>query len=194
MPHIAGVTEKIESVECRPCGHSMQPGPTRGRRGLNAYPTGDGFIYLAIGSDSQWARLVSQPMFAALDQERFATNEGRRTGQDDLHLLIGEITAQHRSSRVAAALEKATIPHSPISAIEDVADLPFVRDTALRTETPDGRVVRLPPPAVAVPHLEELDRKLPFPPAYGEHTDAVLTEAGFTPAELGTLRDQGAIA
>ncbi len=160
----------------------------------NAYPTGDGFIYLAIGSDAQWVRFVSQPMFSALDQERFATNEGRRNDQNDLHALIGEITVAHSSGQVAAALEKATIPHSPISAIEEVADLPFVRDGALRTETPDGRVVRLPPPAVAAPHLEEIGRELPFAPAYGEHTDAVLTEAGFTTAELSSLREKGVVA
>jgi crotonobetainyl-CoA:carnitine CoA-transferase CaiB-like acyl-CoA transferase len=91
-------------------------------------------------------------------------------------------------------LETATIPHSPISAIEDVADLPFVRESALRTTTPSGDVVRLPPPAVGVPHLEEIDRDLSFPPAYGEHTDAVLAEAGFTPDELAGLRQDGVIA
>ncbi len=160
----------------------------------NSYATADGFIYLAIGSDTQWSRLVSQPMFAELDQNRFETNERRRAGQDELHRLIGEITAQHHSQQVAAVLETATIPHSPISAIEDVAELPFVRETALRTETPDGRVVRLPPPAVAVPHLEELDKNLPFPPAYGEHTDAVLAEAGFAPTELAEMREHGVIA
>ena len=161
---------------------------------VNAYPTTDGFIYLAVGSDSQWARLVSQTMFIELEQERFQTNEGRRSGQDDLHRLIGEITSQHSGSRVSAVLEAAVIPHSPISAIKDVADLPFVREAALQTETPDGQVVRLPPPAVAVPHLEEIDRKLPFPPAYGEHTDALLAEVGFAPQELIGLREAGVIA
>ncbi len=161
---------------------------------VNAYATADGFIYLAIGSDAQWARFVAQPMFAALAERRFESNEGRRAGQDDLHRLIGEVIAQHDSDRVAAALDAATIPNSPITAIEDVGDLPFVRDTALHTETPAGHRVRLPPPAVAVPHLEDLGRKLPFPPAYGEHTDAILAEAGFTPSELTGLREHGVIA
>jgi len=161
---------------------------------VNAYPTADGSVYLAIGSDAQWARLVSQPIFSGLDQERFQTNEGRRNGQSDLHALIGEVTSQHSGRQVAAVLDTAGIPNSPISAIDDVPDLPFVQETALRTETPDGAVVRLPPPAVAVPHLDEVGRKLPFPPQYGEHTDALLAEAGFTPEELIDLRQTGAIA
>lgn len=161
---------------------------------VNAYATADGYLYLAVGSDAQWARLVSEPMFAGLAEQRFETNEGRRAHEEDLHRLMSDIIAQHDSHKVAAALAQATIPHSPITAIEDVVDLPFVRDTALRTETPDGQVIRLPPPAVAVRHLEALDKRLPFPPAYGENTDAILAEGGFTPTELAGLRAQGVIA
>ncbi|MCP3991850.1 MAG: CoA transferase [Actinomycetia bacterium] len=160
---------------------------------VNAYPTSDGFIYVAVGSDAQWIRFVSQPMFAGLDQDRFATNESRRADQDELHDLIAEITSRHSRDRVSAALDAASIPHSPISAIEDVADLDFVAEVATSTETPDGKVVRLPPPAVDVDHLSEIGGKLPFAPSYGEHTDSVLTEAGFGEAELSGLRQAGVI-
>ena len=40
----------------------------------NAYPTSDGYVYLAIGSDRQWAQLASLPAFSALDDERLKTN------------------------------------------------------------------------------------------------------------------------
>jgi crotonobetainyl-CoA:carnitine CoA-transferase CaiB-like acyl-CoA transferase len=161
---------------------------------VNAYETTDGYIYIAIGSDAQWSRLVSQPMFEMLDQDRFRTNEGRRASQDDLHAMIEETTRQHASEKVAAVLNTAAIPHAPITPIEEVPDLPFVAETLLRTVTPDGRVVRLPPPAVPVPYLDSIDRTLPFPPAYGEQTDVVLAEAGFTPDDLADLRESGVIA
>lgn len=161
---------------------------------VNAYPTADGFVYVAIGSDAQWGRLVAQPMFAELDQDRFRSNESRRADQDELHDLIGRITSRYAGERVAAVLESATIPHSPISAIEEVADLDFVREQACRTEAPDGREIRLPPPAVRAPHLDTLDNRLPFPPSYGEHTHPVLLEAGFSRAELAVLSDAGVIA
>ena len=161
---------------------------------VNSYPTTDGHIYVALGSDVQWTRFVEQEMFASLDQERFHTNESRRREQDDLHRLIGEITAQHPLAEVAAILRAAAIPHSPITPIEKVADLEFVKNTALRTTRPDGGIVRLPPPAVPIAHLDTLNRELPFPPAYGEHTDAVLTEAGCDPDEIAHLRSEGAVA
>jgi len=159
---------------------------------VNAYPTEDGFIYMAIGSDAQWHRLVSTPMFASLDEERFKTNESRRNHQDDLHELIAGVTAIHPADNVASVLDAAAIPNSPITPIEQVADLPFVQAASLQTMTPDGRTVRLPPPAVPTDYLDRIDRSLQFSPAYGEDTDAVLAEAGID--LVSELRAAGIVA
>ena len=35
---------------------------------VNAYPTANGFIFVAIGNDIQWRRLVELPRFAAMDR------------------------------------------------------------------------------------------------------------------------------
>jgi CoA:oxalate CoA-transferase len=91
-------------------------------------------------------------------------------------------------------LAEAAIPHSPITPIEKVPNLPFVAETALKTTTPDGRTVRLPPPALSTEYLETLNGELPFAPAYGEHTDALLEEIGISPNEAASLRKQGVVA
>jgi itaconate CoA-transferase len=161
---------------------------------VNAYQTKDGFIYMAIGSDAQWSRFVKQPLFASLDEERFATNEGRRKDKEELHESIDAITQQHPSGKIAKVLAEAGIPHSPITPIEDVADLPFVSSNALRTTTPDGRTVRLPPPAVETDYLRQIKGTLPFAPGYGEHTDAILAEVGMSLSEIVSLRERGVVA
>ena len=161
---------------------------------VNAYRTADGYIYMAIGSDPQWNRFCKQPLFAALDQERYATNEGRRANKEALHAGIEAITSAHPAAAVSAALAAAGVPHAPITPVEQVMELPFVAAAALRTKTPDGRTVRLPPPAVSTPHLEAIDRCLPFSPGYGEHSDAVLAEAGLSDSAVADLREQGVIA
>jgi itaconate CoA-transferase len=161
---------------------------------VNAYTTRDGFIYMAIGSDAQWQRFVRQPMFSALDQERFTSNEGRRKDKKELHAAIETITRKHPSEEVSRVLKESSIPHSPITPIERVAELPFVASAALRTKTPDGRTVRLPPPAVLTEHLEQQNRELPFAPAYGEHTDSLLAEIGISQDEIVSLRNRGIVA
>ncbi len=161
---------------------------------VNAYRSRDGFVYLAIGSDAQWQRFAEQPMFASLADERYASNEGRRAHKAELHRAIEEVTSEHPSAEVSKALGAAGIPHAPITPIEKVPDLPFVAEAALRTVAPDGRTVRLPPPAVSTPHLEAIGGSLPFAPAYGEHTDAVLGEIGLGQDEIAALRDGGLVA
>jgi itaconate CoA-transferase len=161
---------------------------------VDAYKTADGFIYIAIGSDAQWIRFAKMPMFAELDQERYLTNEGRRKNKKDLFAGIETITKRHSPAEISKILAEAAIPHSPITPIEKVAELPFVAETVLRTKTPDGRIVRMPPPAQLTPHLEKLHGELPFAPAYGEHTASILEEIGLSSREIASLKEQGIVA
>lgn len=161
---------------------------------VNAYATNDGYVYLAVGSDAQWQRLVKQPLFAGLAREQYATNEGRRAQKVALHREIGEVTRTVSSAEVASSLAAAGVPHAPITPIEGVMDLPLVRDLLLRTTAPDGRVVRLPPAAVDTPALATAGGELGFAPAYGEHTDALLAEVGLSAAEISRLREGGVVA
>ncbi|MBI5851065.1 MAG: CoA transferase [Planctomycetes bacterium] len=161
---------------------------------VNAYATRDGDVYIAIGSDAQWQRLVAQPWFAGLARADYATNEGRRAHKAEVYSGIEDVTRRRTYAEIAAVLKGAGVPHAPITPIEKVADLDFVMAAALRTKTPDGRTVRLPPPAVSTPFLESRGNELAFAPGYGEHTDAVLQEAGLGAREVADLREQGVVA
>ena len=56
---------------------------------------------------------------------------------------------------------------------------------------PNGNRIRLAPAAVDFPDLRtEYD----FAPAYGEHTDSVLSEVGLSSSEIRELRIRGIIA
>lgn len=161
---------------------------------VNAYPVRGGHLLVAVGSDAQWRRLVREPLFASLDRECWATNEGRRASREALHRAIAGITRDLAPGEAMAALARAEVPCAPITPIEEVPGLDCVAGEALDTVAPDGRRVRLPPPAVMTEHLERAGRRLPFAPAYGEHTAAVLGEVGLEPAEVEGLRAQGVIA
>jgi crotonobetainyl-CoA:carnitine CoA-transferase CaiB-like acyl-CoA transferase len=161
---------------------------------VDAFPTSDGFIYIAIGSDVQWTRFTETPMFGPLARDNWMSNEGRRETQAELHASIGQITAKNVSRDIAKVLQNAGIPHSPITPIEQVADLEFVKNNALKTVAPDGKEIRLPPPAVMTEHLESTNREIPFAPSYGQQSDSVLLEAGMSEPEIAELRAKGVVA
>ena len=157
----------------------------------NVYPTADGFIYMAIGSDVQWRRLTEIPYFAPVANAERATNEGRVREREAIHRDMAQVTRQHTTAEIAADFRKATIPHAPIHDIPAVCDMPAVASHLTRTRMPDGRVIRLQPQAV---DLAESRGELSFPPKYSQHTRDVLAEAGCTGLDIEQLEQNGIVA
>jgi len=157
----------------------------------NVYPTADGFIYMAIGSDVQWRRLTEISYFAPVANAVRATNEGRVREREAIHRDMAAVTRQHTTEEIANDFRRATIPHAPIHDIPAVRDMEAVRSRLTTTRTPEGKTVRMQPMAVDVPGVAT---ELSFPAKYGEDTMTVLKEAGFTADECASLQEQGIIA
>jgi phenylsuccinyl-CoA transferase len=160
---------------------------------VNAYPTRDGHIYLAVGNDRQWESLTGVDGFGNLARPELATNSGRKAERESIHLAIGALTKQHTTADLSERFAAGGIVHAPINSLEDVAAQPFTRKTQPVTTLPDGKQVHLAPPAVGTSHLAQTNNELSMPPAYGEHNDAVFTEIGITKPELADLRDRGIV-
>jgi crotonobetainyl-CoA:carnitine CoA-transferase CaiB-like acyl-CoA transferase len=157
----------------------------------NVYPTRDGYVFLAIGSDVQWRRLCAIPKFARLASEVRATNEARHAEREAIHRDIAAVSADHTADEILADLRAAVIPATRILDLHRVRDLPQLRDKLTRTVLPDGRSVRMQPMAVDRP---DAGRDLGFAPRYGEHTRSVLAEAGLAGDEIDTLYGAGVVA
>jgi phenylsuccinyl-CoA transferase len=157
----------------------------------NVYPTRDGFVFLAIGSDVQWRRFTAIPKFAVVANEVRQTNEGRHAERAAIHRDIGAVTMQHAADEILGDLRGATIPATRIHDIRQTRELPALQDKLTRTLTPDGRTIRMPPMAVDLP---EGRCSLDFPPKYGQHTTPVLAEAGLGNDEIQSLYGAGVVA
>lgn len=140
----------------------------------NAYPTKDGFMFMAIGNDAQWRRLTELQRFAPAANERRRTNEGRMEQREAIHADLAAITRKCSSAELDADFTAATIPHAPINSIAQVAALPELRNQLASARTVDGRTVRLPPPALAG---DEIVSQLSAPPERGRDAVALLAEA-----------------
>lgn len=157
----------------------------------NVYRTADGYLYLAIGSDAQWKRLTELPGFEGCANAVRATNEGRHRERASIGRDVAQAMARQTSAALIDALRQAGLPHAPINDIAAVRAIPAVAERLTLTDCPGRGSVRLPPPAVDVAGAR---REFAFAPRYGEHTRAVLNEAGVDAVELAALVDAGLIA
>lgn len=161
---------------------------------VNVYPTSDGHVYLAIGNDVQWARLVSIQAFGELASPARATNDGRRRERDAIHTDIAGITRRFPSAELVKLLSSKGLVAAPIHTVPQVVRFPPIRDTLLETRTATGKTVRLPPPSVEREALTAAKRRLPYAPAYGQNTERVLGDAGFSAEEVAALSEAGIVA
>ena len=156
----------------------------------NVYATRDGFIFVAIGNDAQWQRLTALSLFASLGNPARATNAGRHRERTEIHEAMSAVVGQCPTADLVRAFAAATIPHAAINDIRAVRALPALAGHLTTTRTPAGRTIRMQPLAVDLP---EAPRAFAFAPKYGQHTHAVLSEAGIAAREIDALVIAGAI-
>jgi len=155
---------------------------------VNVYETADSWLYLAIGNDVQWRRLVSIGPFASLAGESRETNEGRKTEHAAIHGELAGLIRRHRTEDLLALLRQAGLVVAPVNSVSAVREMSGVQEHLVRTTLPDGREVRLPPAAVATGR-----REFPLAPRYGEHSRKVLEEARLARSEIDDLIKQGVV-
>ena len=157
----------------------------------NVYPTSDGFIFMAIGSDVQWRRFTAIPKFAGVANELRQTNEGRHVQREAIHADIAQVSRQHLAAEILEDLRAATIPATRINDIRQVRELEPLSDRLTHTILPDGRAVSMQPMAV---DIDGAQGNLAFAPKYGQHTRSVLAQAGLVNDEVQALYSAGVVA
>jgi len=154
----------------------------------------DGYITLGAANDRLFQRLCQTLGHSEwLDQPEFATNASRVSNRTLLAARIEEITATERRSHWLALLDANDIPCGPINSYEQVFADPQVmaREMVVETNHPAlGRMRTLGSPIKMSATPPDVSRRAP---QLGEHTTDVLSEAGFSSAEIAALRKAGAI-
>ncbi|MBW2028980.1 MAG: CoA transferase [Deltaproteobacteria bacterium] len=159
---------------------------------VSVYKTRDGYIYLAVGNDRQWKSMVSLDIFKSLDREEYETNEGRIRNVKELNEQINEITINHASEELIDLFRQITVPVSKINTIPEVLEEYLVQRRLLTAEDPiTGTRITLPPPPHMTPFLEENNRKLSFPPRFGEHNQEIYGELlGYSQEDLESFKKE----
>ena len=160
----------------------------------NAYRARDGYVLIAGNGDSIYRRLMSAIGRDDLGAEpRFAHNDGRAAEADLIDAAIEAWTAELDVEDILAILNAASVPAGRIYNVADImADPHFrARDMILERDLPDGTTLSLPGIAPKLSATPGAVRWLG--PALGQHTDEVLTAAGYTAEGVEALRGRGIV-
>jgi itaconate CoA-transferase len=158
------------------------------------FPTGDGkTVMLGLQNEREWLgfcqHVLIRPELAS--DERFATNSKRSAERRALHSIIVDTFAALNAEQVIARLEVAQIANARMNDMHNVWDHVQLRARGRWSQvgTPAGVIPALLPPGTPDCFSSRMDSV----PALGQHTDSILAELGWRPADVERLRTGGAI-
>ena len=161
-----------------------------------AFQTADGYLILAVGNDSQFARfcdLAERPELAADD--RFAKNSNRVKNRDALIPDLIKLLKKQGTDWWLEQLNQKGIPCGPIASINQVFDNPQVRHRNMQLELDHPTAGKVPSVANPIKLSGSPVTYNMAPPTLGQHTEQVLSELlDLDMVQIGQLKSEGAIA
>jgi crotonobetainyl-CoA:carnitine CoA-transferase CaiB-like acyl-CoA transferase len=159
------------------------------------FRTKDGWIIAyAIGGPmfARWATLMGEDHW--LTDPRFKDDEARGDHGEVISKRMSEWTAELTTAEALAALEAAKIPGGPLYSPQEALHDAHIRAAGLLNDTEYPGLPRPAPLAPTPVDLSESPGRFRHrAPALGEHTEAILAELGYRPAEIAELRTKGVI-
>jgi crotonobetainyl-CoA:carnitine CoA-transferase CaiB-like acyl-CoA transferase len=150
------------------------------------YRTADRPIAIAMASLAVVGELIGAPELGEYGEGNRAYDE-----RDDVYRIVQERLIERPAAEWLEILATKDVWAAPVQTFDDLVDDPQVEhnrllETVRHPSAGDLRVVGVP-----MRFSETPGEIRSGPPAVGAHTDEVLSEAGFSDAEIRALRDDG---
>ena len=151
------------------------------------YKTLDGHVCMMPYTDAHWRKfftVVGQPEWAS--DARFATQASRTRHIALLLETMSGHVAQKDTAYWLATCAQLEIPAAPVARMDDLPDDPHLQATGFFVEKKDPKMgtVRFPRSSV---RMDGMQAPVGMPPRLGEHTAALLRDAGWSDAQIAAL-------
>ncbi len=146
-------------------------------------------IFLAVVSDKQWAVFCEAFGLAQLAQDaRLATNNDRVGARGWLLPLLRETLSAYSAAELSSVFDANGLPFAPIARPHELLDDAHLNESGglAPIRMNDGRMSKVPLLPLTLGGVRPPLRLQP--PAVGEHTDALLREAGYSEEGIEALR------
>jgi crotonobetainyl-CoA:carnitine CoA-transferase CaiB-like acyl-CoA transferase len=162
----------------------------------NIYRCSDGTYAALSGSTAATARrifeIIGRPDMVT--DPRFATNDARVKNRALIDEIIGAWFAQRPRAAAIAEMQAAGVTAGPVYDVADGLSDPHFQARGVFVDVEDPELGSIPMPNI-VPRFSATPGVWRRPaPKIGEHTNEILTEAGFDAQEIAAMRSQGACA
>lgn len=181
--------ESVLKLDRKPSlNRSQTAGPS------DIFRTKDGWITVAVNGDPLFrraARLIGAVEW--LEDPRFASDKARGDNGEIISARVQEWCKDKTSAEAIAAFEGARVPAGPVYKMRETLEDPHVRASDIFTSVDFPGLPRTPIAATPVKLHGTPGNVRRRPPVLGEHTNEVLSELGFSAAEIAALTKEGAI-
>jgi crotonobetainyl-CoA:carnitine CoA-transferase CaiB-like acyl-CoA transferase len=151
---------------------------------------GDGqYVFIAAANERLWGRLCGGLHLEHLAEDpRFATNMDRVAHRVELEASLADAVAHFDLESLLKRLADAGVPAAPVNTIDRLMREPQVEQLQMIRPVTHSRLgtIGVIGPPMRFSAVEPGVRTAA--PAYGEHTDAILREHGYSAHEVAALR------
>lgn len=154
-----------------------------------SFETKDGLIFVGIGNDGTFRKLckeIGRPELGA--DPRFATNQARLNNRKDMHDALEAVFRTLEREPLCDRLLAAGLPAGPIQDVDKALNGAHSAHRGVVIEKDWYKGVASP---IRFERTKASLRRAP--PAYGEHADEILGEAGFAKADIEKLIEAGVV-
>jgi crotonobetainyl-CoA:carnitine CoA-transferase CaiB-like acyl-CoA transferase len=176
----------------------VAPGPMGSAHPLNApyeaFETADGWITIGAANQTNWLRLLKAIDAGSLAEDpRFAHNRDRMANRHELAAALAPIFRAHGSAEWLRRLEGGGVPAGPVLDVSAMHGDPQTLAREMVVDVDHPRVGRMKTLGLPVKFSETPGRVHGPAPLLGEHSRAILAEAGYTAAEIDGLIARGVV-
>jgi crotonobetainyl-CoA:carnitine CoA-transferase CaiB-like acyl-CoA transferase len=176
----------------------VAPGPMGSAHPLNApyeaVETADGWITIGAANQTNWLRLLKAIGAEALAEDpRFVLNRDRMANRQELAATLAPIFRAQSSADWLARLEAGGVPAGPVLDVNAMHRDPQTLAREMVVEVEHPRVGRMRTLGLPVKFSDTPGRVHGPAPLLGEHSRAILAEAGYAADEIDGLIARGVV-